>query len=77
MGENRSRAFAPRRREPKPKRILTEEEKIAKEKERIRKLQQTKQEQDGAHYRISPDGSQALLDALIREHPEKDPAKIK
>jgi hypothetical protein len=58
-------------------RELTEEEKLAKEKERIRKLQQTKQEQEGAHYRASPDGSQALLDALIREHPEKDPANTK
>jgi len=67
---NRSRAY-PKRRE------LTPEEKLAKEKERIRKLQITIAEQDGKHYRTSPDGSQALLDALIREHPEKDPAKIK
>ena len=60
----------------KPK-VLTEEEKLAKEKERIRKLQQTLQEQEGKPYRASPDGSQALLDALIREHPERDPANIK
>jgi hypothetical protein len=56
---------------------LTLEEKLAREKERIRKLQITKQEQEGKHYRASPDGSRALLNALIREHPEKDPAKIK
>jgi hypothetical protein len=58
-------------------RELTEEEKLAKEKERIRKLQITLQEQEGKPYRLSPDGSKALLDALIREHPERDPAKIK
>ena len=59
------------------RRELTLEEKIAREKERVRKLQATLQEQDGKPYRPSPDGSTALLDALIREHPERDPAKIK
>ena len=61
----------------KPKE-LTEEEKLAKEKERIRKLQQTRQESDsGGHYYPGEIGQDPLLDALIKEHPEKDPAKIK
>ena len=77
MGDNRSRAFSPRRRESRPKKIYTEEEKLAREKERIRKLQITLNEQDGRHYQSSPNGSANLLDALRREHPERDPDKQK
>jgi len=59
---------------------LTEEEKLAREKERIRKLQQTRVEDSGVHYRpgdLDLRDHDPLLEALIKEHPEKDPAKIK
>ena len=55
-------------------------EEIAKEKERIRKLKKTLSEQNegGQHYKaMESDNYDPLLEALIKEHPEKDPAKIK
>jgi hypothetical protein len=61
---------------PKPKE-LTLEEKLAREKERVRKLKLTIAEQDGLPYRASSDGSERLLDLLRKEHPEKDPDKLK
>ena len=74
---NRSHVY-PTRRE------LTLEEKLTKEKERVRKLQQTRQikiEADsGKNYHpgeVGLDVHDPLLDALIKEHPEKDPANLK
>jgi len=65
---------------PKPKEPLTEEEKLAREKERVRKQQQNRMEDSGVHYRPGDQDLRLhdpLLEALIKEHPEKDPAKIK
>jgi hypothetical protein len=59
-----------------PKELRTLEE-IVKEKERVRKQQQTRNESDGNDYKIHDFDNDPLLDALIKEHPEKDPANIK
>jgi len=55
-------------------------EQLAKEKERIRKLQRTRLDPEFYPY-YRPDGTplsehDALLEALKKEHPEKDPDKI-
>jgi len=62
-------------------------EELIKEKERVRKLKKTLSEQTEAthdgRFKVtkvegsSLEGFDRLLDALIREHPEKDPAKTK
>jgi hypothetical protein len=52
-------------------------EELEKEKERIRKLQQTRYEADSDEYKSDHDDYDPLLEILIREHPERDPAKIK
>jgi hypothetical protein len=52
-------------------------EEIAKEKERVKKQQQTRAESDTGIYKPYDKDDDPLLDALIKEHPEKDPAKIK
>jgi hypothetical protein len=65
------------RSKPRPNESRTPEE-LEKEKERVRKLKQTRSESDIGHYgNDNIDRSQALLDALIREHPERDPANTK
>jgi hypothetical protein len=60
----------------RPREFHTLEE-IEKEKERVRKQQQTRNESDSGIYKAYDKDDDPLLDALIREHPEKDPAKIK
>jgi hypothetical protein len=67
----------PRRSRPQPNESRTPEQ-LEKEKERVRKLKQTKSESDTGNYGTdNADRCQALLDALIKAHPEKDPANIK
>ena len=74
-----------KRKESKPKEFLTLEE-LEREKERVRKMKQTIYDHvEGTHdgrpnVRRTEKGfveSDQLLEALIKEHPEKDPAKIK
>jgi hypothetical protein len=52
-------------------------EEIEKEKERIRKQQQTRNKSDADDYEAYEFNDDPLLDALIANHPERDPAKIK
>jgi hypothetical protein len=61
----------------RPKELFTPEEFLAKEKERVRKMQQTMYESDGGDYKAYAHGYDPLLEALIKEHPEKDPANTK
>jgi hypothetical protein len=65
-----------RKRPSKPKELRTPEE-LEKEKERVKKLQQTRNESESGVYHPHNPQDNPLLDALIREHPERDPAKIK
>jgi hypothetical protein len=60
----------------RPNELRTLEE-LAKEKERIRKQQQTRNELDVYDYRAYDYEYDPLLEALIKEHPEKDPANTK
>jgi hypothetical protein len=62
--------------DPKLKEFRTPEE-LEKEKERVRKLKKTKSESDTDAYEPHDTKDNPLLDALIWEHPERDPAKIK
>jgi hypothetical protein len=78
--------MTPRLRVRPPRKEFTPEEKLEREKERIRKLQATRLEIEGTRDgRTSVDqtpgsmvkGCDRLLEALIKEHPEKDPANTK
>ena len=68
----------------RPNKFATLED-ILREKERVRKLKKTlsekhllyEQTHDGRPKTEGLDEYDPLLEVLIREHPEKDPAKIK
>jgi hypothetical protein len=65
------------RKKSEGKREVRTPEQLEKEKERIRKLQQTVLEKEGNPYKAYIEDYDPLLEALIKEHPEKDPANIK
>jgi len=67
---NRSRSYV------KPKEVLTPEQKVERKKKDLLERQRRRTETESTHDgRPSDKGD--LLSALIKEHPERDPAKIK